>query len=302
MDRLESMRVFVAVVAAGSFSGAARQLRMPVPTVSRKIAELEKHVRAKLLLRTTRKLALTEAGQSYVAACKRILEDVAEAERGASDEYGSPRGELVVTAPIVFGRLHVIPVIAEFLHAYAEIDVRLVLTDRALDLIGDRLDLAVRVGDLPDSRLIAVRVGQVRSVVCASPAYFKAHGLPTTPADLATHQCVTFATLFVPETWVFRAGRREKSTRVRSRLVVNTAEAAVDAAVAGVGVTRVLSYQVADLIKARKLVVALRAFEPDPVPVNLVYPGEPPLPRKLRVFLDFATPRFRARLSAGARG
>ena len=300
MDRFQSMRVFAAVVDAGSFSGAARQLRMPVPTVSRKIAELEKHLRAKLLLRTTRKLALTEAGQSYVAACKRILEDVAEAERGASDEYGSPRGELAVTAPMVFGRLHVVPLIAEFLLAYAEINVRLVLTDRALDLIGDRLDLAVRVGELPDSRLIALRVGEVRSVVCASPAYLKAHGVPKTPDDLAAHQCVTFATLFVPETWVFRRGRREKSARIHSRLVVNTAEAAIDAAVAGVGLTRVLSYQVAELVKARKLALALRDFEPEPVPVNLVYTGEPPMPRKLRVFLDFAAPRLKARLAGAA--
>ena len=184
MDRLESMSVFVAVVAAGSFSAASRQLRMPLPTVSRKVAEIESHLKAKLLVRSTRKLVLTEAGQAYVEDCKRILEAVTEAERGASGQYNAPQGELTITAPIVFGRSHVLPVVAEFLREYARVDVRLLLIDRALNLVEDRLDLAVRIGALADSRLVASKVGQIRRVVCASPNYLEEHGTPKTPQDL----------------------------------------------------------------------------------------------------------------------
>ena len=301
MDRFKSMSVLVAVVEAGSFSGAARDLRMPVPTVSRKIAQLESHVSAKLLVRSTRKLALTEAGQAYVTACKGILEEVLEAERRVSGEYRAPRGDLVLTAPIVFGRLHVLPVITEFLKAYPDVNVRLALTDRALDLIDDHLDLSVRIGELPDSRLIAIGVGKVRNVVCASPAYLKEHGVPKTPEELATHQCVTFAQLSGPETWIFRMDGTTRHVRIQSRLVVNTAEAAIDAAVGGVGLTRVLSYQVAGSVRARQLVVALRNFEPEPIPVNVVYSSEPVLALKLRAFIDFAAPRLRERLVAVAR-
>jgi DNA-binding transcriptional LysR family regulator len=299
MDRLESMSVLVAVVSAGSFSGASRQLRMPLPTVSRKVSELESHVKAKLLVRSTRKLVLTEVGQSYVAACKRILDEVAEAERGASGEYNAPRGELMLTAPVVFGRLHVLPVAAEFLKAYPEVDVRLMLTDRPLNLIDDHLDLAVRIGTLPDSRLVAVRVGQIRNVVCASPVYMEVRGNPKSPEDLKTHDCVTFAGLTGAESWTFRA---EQSVRVHSRLVVNTAETAIDAAIAGIGLTRVLSYQIADAVKAGKLAIVLKRFEPAPLPVSLIYTRETLLTAKLRAFVDFVTPRFRARLlnAAGA--
>lgn len=292
MDRLESMSVLVAVVAAGSLSGASRQLRMPLPTVSRKLSELESHVKAKLLVRSTRKLVLTDVGQSYVAACKRILDDVAEAERGASGEYNAPRGELILTAPIVFGRLHVLPVTTEFLKAYPEVDIQLLLTDRPLNQIDDHLDLAVRIGTLPDSRLIAVRVGQIRSVVCASPTYVEERGTPKSPEDLTTHDCITFSGLTGAESWTFRA---DQSVRVHSRLVVNTAEAAIDAAIAGVGLTRVLSYQVADAVKADELTIVLKKFEPAPVPVSLLYAREALLTAKLRAFIDFATPRLRAR-------
>ena len=297
MDRLESMSVLVAVVEAGSFSAAGRQMHMPVPTVSRKVAELESHLKAKLLLRSTRKLTLTEAGKSYVATCKRILEDVAAAERGASGEFRAPIGELVVTAPVVLGRLHLVPVVAEFLSVYPDVNVRLVLTDRALNLVDDHVDLAVRIGELPDSRLIATRIGQVRHVVCASPGYFERHAEPLTPDDLARHQCVTFTALSGSEAWAFRTDRGIRSIRVRSRLVVNTAEAAIDAATAATGLTRVLSYQVAELIKKRQLVTVLKNFEPEPLPVNLVYTGDLVFALKLRAFLDFATPRLRRRLS-----
>jgi DNA-binding transcriptional LysR family regulator len=297
MNRLESMSILVAVVDSGSLSAAARRLDMPLATVSRKVGELESHLKTRLLHRTTRRLSLTEAGSSYVAACRRILDEIGEAERTAMGEYASPKGELVVTAPVVFGRSHVVPVVAEFLAHYPEIDVSLVLTDRVVHLMDENTDVAVRIGELPDSTLVATGVGRVRRVVCASPAYLATHGVPARPRDLAGHECITFEVLASMHAWVFGSGKSELSVPVHSRLAVNTAEAAIAAAILGVGVTRVLSYQVADVIRDNALCVVLEAFESAPLPVSLVHKGQAPLPLKLRAFLDFVTPRLRARTS-----
>ena len=291
LDRFGAMSVFVAVVAAQSFSAASRALRMPLPTVSRRVAELERHLDAKLLVRGTRKLTLTDAGEAYLAACRRILESVSEAERGAAGDYKTPQGELVVTAPVSLGRLHVLPIVAEFLATHARVDLKLVLSDRPLNLIDEHLDLAIRVGELPDSSLVAARVGAIRGVVCASPEYLQRRGTPTSLEELAAHDCVTFSALGSADAWQFAKG---SIVPVRSRLATSTAEAALDAAVCGVGLTRLLSYQVADAVKAKKLVVVLRKFEPAPLPVSLVYVRERRLSGKLRAFLDFATPRLRA--------
>ncbi|MES2347360.1 MAG: LysR family transcriptional regulator [Pseudomonadota bacterium] len=295
MSRLESMSVLVAVVDAGSLSAAARSLGMPLATVSRKVAELESHLKTRLLHRTTRQLSLTESGASYVAACRRILEEIGEAERAATGEYAVPKGELVVTAPVVFGRLHVVPVVAEFLAQYPEIDINLVLTDRVVHLMDEAADVAVRIGELPDSSFVATGVGAVRRVVCASPAYLAAHGLPAKPRDLAGHECITFEVLASKRAWVFGAGKSELAVPVHSRLAVNTAEAAIAASMLGVGLVRVLSYQVADALRGDALRVVLEAFESAPLPINLVHKGQAPLPLKLRAFLDFVAPRLRSR-------
>ena len=297
MNRLESMSILVAVVDSGSLSAAARQLDMPLATVSRKVAELESHLKTRLLHRTTRQLALTEAGESYVAACRRILEEIGEAERAATGEYAAPKGELVVTAPIVFGRLHVVPVIAEFLRQYPEIDISLTLTDRVVHLMDEHSDIAVRIGELPDSTLMATGVGTVRRVVCASPGYLDLHGAPAKPRDLADHACITFEVLSSKRAWVFGSGKSEESVPVHSRLAVNTAEAAIAAATLDVGLIRVLSYQVADVVRDDALRVVLEKFESEPLPVSLVHKGQVPLPLKLRAFLDFVTPRLRERTS-----
>jgi DNA-binding transcriptional LysR family regulator len=297
MNRLESMSILIAVVDAGSLSAAARHLGMPLATVSRKVAELESHLKTRLLHRTTRQLSLTEAGASYVAACRRILEDIGEAERTATGEYAAPKGELVVTAPVVFGRLHIVPVVAEFLAHYPEIDIRLVLTDRVVHMMDEQVDVAVRIGELPDSALMATRVGTVRRVVCASPAYLATHGAPAKPRDLSGHNCITFEVLESKRAWVFETGKAELSVPVHSRLAVNTAEAAIAAAILGVGLIRVLSYQVADAIRDETLRVVLDTFESAPLPISLVHTGQAPLPLKLRAFLDFVTPRLRTRTS-----
>ncbi|MDM0005333.1 LysR family transcriptional regulator [Variovorax sp. J22G73] len=301
MNRLDAMSILVAVVDAGSLSGAARLLDMPLTTVSRKVAELEAHLKTRLLHRTTRQLSLTEAGISYVAACRRILEEIGEAERAATGEYASPKGELVVTASELFGRLHVVPVVAEFLAHYPEIGISLVLTDRVVHLMDEHADAAVRIGQLPDSTLMATTVGTVRRVVCASPAYLAAHGVPATPrdvsADVAVHDCITFEVLASMRAWAFGEGKSALSVPVRSRLTVNTAEAAIAAATLGVGLIRVLSYQVADAVRAQSLRIVLDAFESAPLPVSLVHTGQAPLPLKLRAFLDFVTPRLRERIA-----
>ncbi|MBI3703132.1 MAG: LysR family transcriptional regulator [Rhizobiales bacterium] len=300
MDRLESMSILLEAVEAGSLSAAGRHLGMPLATVSRKVSELETHLGTRLFNRSKRRLMLTDAGQSYVAACKRILEDVGEAERAASGEYTAPKGDLIITAPIVFGRLHVLPVAMEFLKTYPDINIRIVLADRVVDLLEDHVDLAVRIGELPDSSFVATRIGSIRRVVCGSPRYFAERGMPQTPGELGTHDCVAFEGLTSPVTWIFRTGKSDASVAIRSRLIVNTAEAAIDAAIAGVGITRVLSYQVANAVRASTLVVALQEFEPTPWPVSLVYPGQRLLPLKLRAFLDFAVPRLKAGLLQGA--
>src|SRR6202451_1692224 len=246
VDRLETMSLLVAVAEAGSLSAASRKLGVPLPTVSRKISDLEAHLNTRLLTRSTRKLALTDSGTAYVAAARHILDEVSEAERAASGEHAAPRGDLVITAPVVFGRLHVLPVIAEFLSQWPEINVRLVLADRNLDLIDDHIEIAVRIGALADSALVSTRVGAVRSVVCGSPAYFAAHGAPQSPEDLSALAAVTFDPFSPSQHWIFRdpKSKRELRVAVRSRLTVNTAEAAIDGAAAGLGVTRVLSYRV----------------------------------------------------------
>ncbi len=297
MNRLEAMSTLLAAVDAGSLSAASRKLGVPLATVSRRVSDLEVHLRTKLLIRTSRRLELTDAGRSYVVACRDILASVEQAEHTASGEFVAPMGDVVVTAPIVFGRLHMLPVIVDFLNVYSDINVRLVLTDRITSFIEDHVDIALRIGALPDSSLIATRLGVVQRVVCASPTYLAAHRpAPSRPSDLKEHACITFEGLMSPTVWSFRNGRAEVSVTVKSRLVVNTAEAAIDAAVAGLGVTRVLSYQVADALRAGTLKTILGAFEPAASPVNLVYAGQGLLPLKTRAFVYFATERLRRKL------
>ena len=297
MDRLDAMSLFVATVDAGSLSAAGRRAGMPLATVSRRLSELEKHLGPRLLNRSTRRPTLTDAGQSYLTACRRILDEVSEAERTAAGEYLSPTGELVISAPVVFGRLHVLPVVTDFLAIYPEVAIRLTLSDRITQLVEEHIDLALRIGELPDSALVATRVGTIRRIVCASPAYLAGRGVPARPQDLAGHDCVTFEGLAAPAAWNFGAGKTEIVVPVRSRLQVNTAEAAIDAAITGLGLTKVLSYQADAAVRAGALQVVLEPFEPPPWPVSLVHAGQGRLPVKLRAFLDFAAPRLKERLA-----
>lgn len=297
MDRLEAMTIFLAAVENGSLSAASRRLHLPLATVSRRMSELEEHLKIRLLLRGSRKLSLTEAGHTYLSSCRRILEDIAEAERVAAGEYLAPRGELTFSVPQVMGRIHVMPVVAEFLRAFPDVQMRVQFNNRRVDLVEENVDLALRVGELPDSSLIALRAGWLRPVVCASPAYLEDRDVPRKPADLTSHDCIGYEGPLAGTIWKF--GSEESIAIVPCRLLVNSVEAALSAAVAGAGVANVLSYLIDDLVKSGLLVTFLEEYQPSPFPVSLVYPNQRLVPRKLRAFLDFSLPRLRRRLDYG---
>ena len=301
MDRLAAINVFVAIAEAGSLSAAGRRLGMPLSTVSRYLAALEDQVGVRLITRTTRELALTEPGRHYLQSCRRIVAELEAAELRLAGEHQEPQGELAVTAQVVFGRLHVQPVVVEFLRMFPRVTARLLLVDRTVDLIEEGLDVSVRIGAL-DSSLIAARVGSIRHITCASPAYLASRGRPSSPQELRNHDCISFTALSPVERWSF-AGPKPQRVNLHPRLTVNTAEAAIDAAVAGLGITRVLSYQAARPVADGSLRLILENFEPEEMPVNILH-REDRLPQaKVESFIAFAVPRLRKALKpSGGRG
>lgn len=297
MDRLLAMQTLVAAIDGGSLSAASRSLGIPLPTVSRRVSDLEAHLRTQLVVRTSRKLILTETGRSYLAICRRILEELDDAERAATGEYRTPRGDLLITAPVMFGRLHVQPVVLDFLHAYPEINVRLTLADYFIDLVENHVDMAVRIGRLPDSSFVATKLGVMGWVTCASPSYLAARGRPESLEDLQHHDCIAFEGLYSTNSWSFQVGKQIVSVPIKPRFAVSTASGAIDAALNGSGIARILSYQAASSMADGSLVSILDDFHPDLFPVHLVHAGQAMLPLKLRAFADFAVPRIRDRLS-----
>ena len=295
MDRIGSVAVFVEVADRRSFAEAARRLGRSPTAVTRAIGELEARLGVRLLNRTTRAVGVTEAGERFLAGARRVLADLDEIERAAAGEGTAPRGELRVTAPILFGRLHVSPIMIEFLERFPDVSVALSLIDRPVDLVEEGLDVAVRIGALAESSAIASRVGALHRIVVASPDYLARCGTPKAPAELGAHAIVAFSGMDGADRWLFRGQGGEASVAIRPRLVVTTAEAAVDAARAGFGITRVLSYQAADDIARGSLRRLLQAHEGAELPVHLLYPGGRHPPPKLRAFLDFAVPRLRRR-------
>ena len=302
MDRLEAMSMLVAVTEAGSLSAASRALQVPLATLSRRLSDLEARLGTRLLVRTTRKITLTDSGVTYVASARRILEQVDEAERTAAGEFTVPKGELVVSAPVMFGRLHVLPVVAEFLAAFPEIDVRLALADRNVNLVDDHVDMAVRIGPLPDSSMVATAIGTMRWVTCASTALLATRGVPQAPVDLLRLPCVAVDASLPSPLWRFRhpESGAPVDVQVRPRLAVTTTEAAAEAASLSVGVTRLLHYQVVDAIGQGRLRLILERYEPEPAPVHLLHVSRGQMPLKMRRFLDFAAPRLRRAIEAGA--
>lgn len=299
VDRLEAMSIILLTIEKGSLTGAAKALNMPLPTVSRKISELESYLGVRLIQRSTRKLALTDAGIGYVAASRRILEDIGEAERAASGEYMEPRGELVLTAPALFGHLHILPIVTDFLAAYPDINIRLMLSNQVFDLLDERIDMAVRIGVLSDSSMIATRVGDMATLICAPPELLTARGVPATPADLRALPCVSFTGPAI-QSWSFRdpATRTIFEIPIVPRLTITLGASVVEAAVRCGAATRVPHYQCADALRTGRLVRILRDYEKAPVPVHLIHASRGTMPLKMRTFLDFATGRLRADLSA----
>lgn len=297
MDRIDAMKIFVAAVDEGSLAGAARLLRRSPTAISRTIAALEMHLGAELLHRTTRSIRLSEAGQHYVGACRRILAELEEADLLAGIERAVPRGLLTLTAPPISGEEILRPVIAEFLDAFPLVSVRLLLVDRAVNLVDEGVDIALRVAELPDSSLVATRVGEgVRRVIVASPVYLADHPPIVEPNDLGGHQIISL-THFGLESWAFAPARGAKSARTlhfAPRFIVNSVRAAVASAVGGGGLTRVYSYHVAREVQEGRLQVILADAEPPVQPVHLLTPGGRRSMPKVRAFIDFAAPRLRA--------
>jgi DNA-binding transcriptional LysR family regulator len=295
MDRLEAMAILLAVVDEGSISAGARKLRLPLPSVSRKIGELERHLGSNLLIRTCRRVHLTPAGRLYVEHSRQILERINEAERLAAGEYQLPCGELSVSAPPLLGSRYLLPLVTEFLSEHAMISLRLDLTDRVVNLADEPVDIALRIGKLPDSDLRASRLGESRSILCASPTYLDRLGMPRTPAELKSHQAI----LLCPAGGgtASPVGGNVPAGEMQARLLVNSVEGAIAAAVAGAGIVRVMSYQVADEVRSN-LLVPFEACQPQAaVPISLVYHLSGLVPLKMRAFLDWAAPRLRAALA-----
>lgn len=294
MDRLDSLRVFIAVAELAGFAPAARRLGLSPPTVTRAVAELEERLGARLFQRTTRIVRLTDAGQRFLTDARRILVELEEAEASAAGAQATPRGQLAVTGPVMFGRRYVAPLVLDFLDRHDEVSARLLLVDRIVDLIDEGLDVAVRIAQLPDSSLTAVRVGKIRRVICAAPGYLERHGRPRSPDDIAAHRVIAFAPATTPTDWSFAVGTEVRSMKPPARILVNTAEAAVAAAVAGHGLTRVMSYQVADELARGELEIVLAEHELPALPIHLVHAAGRRANARVRAFVDFAAERLRA--------
>ena len=292
MDRFEAMQVFVTVAQEGGFAAAGRRLALSPPAVTRAVAGLERRLGARLFVRTTRAVRLTEVGTRYLTDAKRILAELAEAEATAAGAEAEPRGTLSVTAPSMFGRRHVAPHVLDFVARHPAANVRALFVDRIVDLVEEGVDVAVRIAHLPDSSLTAVRVGSVRRVVCASPAYLAAHGVPRTPADLAAHVAIVFSPSMAITPWDFSGG--PPVAPPPARLVASTSDLAIAAALQGVGLTRTLSYQVRGEIADERLVRLLPDHEPEPLPVHVVFPQGRMASARVRAFVDIVVAGLRA--------
>ncbi len=289
MDRIDAMQAFVAVADLQGFAPAARKLGLSPSAVTRLIAGLEDRLGARLLQRTTRSVTLTDAGSRYLERARRILADLEEAENSVESERTRPGGRLVVSAPIGFGRLHVSPVISAYLKHYPEVGADLRLSDRMINLVEEGVDLAVRIGHLPDSTLVARHVGEMRRIVVASKDYLKARGEPTRPEEIASHDTIQFGAMTAAPDWRFVEDGREVRISPSPRFSSNSADAAIQYAEAGGGLTRVLAYQAAASLKAGRLTIVLAKFEQPPLPIHIVYPTSRLLSAKVRTFIDLVT-------------
>ncbi len=299
MDRVHLLTVFIAVADEGSFAAAARRLSLSPAAVTRAVAELESQVGVKLLNRTTRFVRVSDAGQRYQEDARRILAMIEEADENAAGVHGMPRGQLLITAPAVFGRMFVAPGVVDYLQRYPDMEISFLLLDRIVNLLEEGIDVAVRIGELPDSSMRAIKVGQVRRVLCAAPAYLARHGMPQSPDELQQHTIVAAVNVSATVEWRFMVDGEIRSTKVKPRLHVTSNEAAIDIASLGFGITRLMSYQVAPMLAAGSLQIVLPQFELAPVPVQVVYREGRHASAKVRSFVDLMVERLRAETALG---
>jgi DNA-binding transcriptional LysR family regulator len=294
MDKLRAMEIFVRIVDEGSLTAAADALGMSGPSVVRALAALERAMGVRLMNRTTRRSSLSDEGREYYERCKRVLAEVAEADASISARRTEPSGRLRLTAPVMYGRMHLAPIVADFMAKYPRMEIELLLLDRIIDLVEEGVDVALRIGNLPDSSLVAVPAGATRRVVCAAPSYLKRAGVPKSPADLVDHRCIVFSGLSRSTDWLF-AGKRSAQVDVHPALRTNQFDVAVDACLRGLGCGQFLSYQVDSLVNAGKLKRVLGEFEPAPLPIHVVYPHGRHVSANVRAFMEMAVPRLRGR-------
>lgn len=293
MDRLHSMGVFVAVAEEASFAAAARRLNMSPPAVTRTIAALELHLGIKLLTRTTRFVRATDAGQRYLESARSIVAQADEADEAAAGVHASPRGQLAVTAPVLFGSMHVMPGIVEFLKRYPEVSVNAVFLDRVVNLLEEGIDVGIRIGELPDSTMRAIPVGSVRRVICASPDYLTRHPRLSEPKDLAGQTIISASPISAGMEWRLGSGNAQISVKVQPRLTVTNNAAAIEAALMGFGITRLMSYQVAAHLAAGKLVRLLPEYEPPALPIHILHLEGRHVSAKVRALVDVLVERLR---------
>jgi DNA-binding transcriptional LysR family regulator len=293
MDRLHTMEVFAAVADSGSFAKAAKAMRLSPPAVTRAVTALEDRLGTRLFLRTTRSVRLTEAGTRFLADSRRILHEITEAEEGAAGAHAAPRGILHVTAPVLFGRIYVAPILRDFLDLHPAVTADILFVDRVVNIVEEGLDVAVRIGELPDSSLTAIRVGSVRRVLFGAPAYFAEHGFPQHPADLARHRVIAAETGAPVVDWRFGRGEAGFTVRIKPRMLVNNLDTAIDSALCGWAMARTLSYQVTPHVADGRLRIVLQDFEPKPLPIHIVHQEGRRTSAKLRTFIDFIVDRLR---------
>ncbi|AGB73835.1 MULTISPECIES: LysR family transcriptional regulator [Rhizobium] len=290
MDRWQAMRIFVKVAETESFADTARQMFMSAPAVTRAVASLEDLIGARLFVRTTRSVKMTEAGARYFDDCRRILADIAEAEAAAGGSYATPTGTLYITASVLFGQMYVLPIVTRYLDTYSTVKAKTLFVDRPVNIVDEGIDVAIRIGHLPDSGLTAVKVGTVRRVMCGSPKYFERYGVPKSPADLKDHRIAASTAAWASPEWRFADDQR---VTVEPVLQCNTNEAVIHSAREGWGLTRVLHYQIGPALMAGELQIVLSEYEEPPMPIHILHPEGRHAPAKVRAFVDMASASLR---------
>jgi len=294
MDKFNLITIFIAIADTSGFAAAARKLNISPPAVTRAINELETQLNVRLLTRTTRKVRVTDAGARYVEDCRKIIAELSEADESVGGSHGAPRGRLTLTAPVLFGSKFVTPIVAEYLQTYPEVSASCLFLDRIVNMMDEGIDVAIRIGELPDSSMQSIRVGQVRRVICAAPGYLKQHGIPRKPEDLQNHSIISANSMDSSPEWTLMEGGVARVIKLQSRFTTSSNDSAIAATAGGFGLTRLLSYQIADFLRAGQLKTLLGQCEPPALPIHVVHREGRHASKKARAFIDLAVARLRA--------